>query len=117
MSQSDLFATNSVGEAVPRRAEPFPDPDSVRAADERVEQRRQLERVGGNLAPSILRWCAARVGQEFQLSDFTAAIMAETGCAPDSPRRVLKMLCDEESPRVVVACIHRTRSRWKVVRA
>lgn len=91
----------------------FPDPDSVRAADLRTEQRRQLRRVSGRIAEAIVAWCRSRVGLDFVLSAFTADVMADTQCAPDSPRRVLQEL--HTDGRLKVECIDRSRSRWRVL--
>ena len=77
------------------------------------EQSRQLARVEGANAEAIVRWCWRRAGAEFHLSALTADIMQETGCAPDSPRRVLAAL--RASGQVQVELLDRSRSYYRVI--
>ena len=78
------------------------------------EQGRELARVEGRIAESIIAWCRKHEGSDFHLSAMTADVMAETLCAPDSPRRVLQQLRD--SGQVQVDCLKRGRSYYRVVR-
>ena len=76
------------------------------------EQAQNLARVEGRIAESIIRWCSRHVGAEFHLSEMTADIMAETMCAPDSPRRILLQLRD--SGQVEVECVDRATSAYRL---
>jgi hypothetical protein len=76
------------------------------------EQTLQLARVEGRIAEAIEVWCHAHQGGEFHLSSMTAAIMSQTQCAPDSPRRVLSQLV--KRGQVSAECIDRSKSLWRV---
>ena len=84
------------------------------AAPDASEQAKELVRVEGRLASVIVAWCERHVGREFHLSAMTAAVMAETLCAPDSPRRILLQL--REAGQVEVELLERSRSHYRVVR-
>jgi len=85
------------------------------ASPKASEQTRQLARVEGRIANSIVAWCDRHRGGEFHLASMTAAIMAETQCAPDSPRRVMAQLA--KTGQVEVECVDRSRSLWRVAAA
>lgn len=75
-------------------------------------QTTELVRVESRIGAVILAWCERHVGREFHLSQMTAAVMAETLCAPDSPRRILLQL--RESGHVDVELLERGRSFYRV---
>ena len=75
-------------------------------------QTTELVRVESRIGAVILAWCERHVGREFHLSQMTSAVMAETLCAPDSPRRILLQL--RESGHVDVDLLERGRSFYRV---
>lgn len=65
------------------------------------DQERELKRVSGRLAETILEFLRERVGQRFHAEDLRAHIHARTESAPGSADRILRMLrrsgqCDYE---------------------
>lgn len=98
--QPSLFSFDSTGAAVAPRAS---------------EQSRQAARVGGRIDLAVLDWCRRYAPGSFLLSDFTADIVAQVACAPDSPRRRLVELVKQGF--VQAECIDRSSSRWRVAAA
>ena len=82
------------------------------AAPRAPEQARQAARVGGRIDLAVLDWCRRYAPGSFLLSDFTADIVAQVACAPDSPRRRLVELVKQGY--VQAECIDRSSSRWRV---
>ena len=78
------------------------------------EQARQAARVGGRIDLAVIAWCERHTGQ-FRLSDFTADIVREIQCAPDSPRRRLAALVEQGHVRAY--CVNRSESLWAVAAA
>ena len=85
------------------------------AAPRAPEQARQAARVGGRIDVAILEWCRRYAPGSFLLGDFTADIVAQVACAPDSPRRRLVELVKQG--HVQAECIDRSSSRWRVAAA
>lgn len=76
-------------------------------------QERELARVSGRIAESVLAFCRARVGQEFVGAQLLAHVEADVGhVAPDSPGRVLRALA--KAGQVTCVLVSRSGSRYRV---
>jgi hypothetical protein len=98
MTQASLFSFQSTGAAV--------------VSPKASEQGIQAARVGGRIDLAILEWCRQYAPGSFLLSDFTADIVAQVACAPDSPRRRLVELVKQG--HIQAECIDRSSSKWRV---
>lgn len=79
------------------------------------EQSKQLGRVSGRIAESVLAFCKLHSGEVFRSAELSDYVVARCGGAPASADRVLRML--RKAGHVDVACIDRASSLYRVVRA
>ena len=76
-----------------------------------LEQRQQLARVSGRIAPYVAAFVNARIGQTFFISELTEYVRQQAGCAPASPDRILRDL--RQRKLVAYEIVSRSRSEYR----
>jgi hypothetical protein len=98
--QPSLFSFDSTGAAV---------------APQAPEQTRELARVTGRIAESVLLFLRRRQGQTFRAADLAAFVMADCGGAPASADRVMRQL--RAQGYIDVQVVDRAGSLYRVAAA
>ena len=78
-----------------------------------TEQNRELARVSGRVAESVIAFCQLRLGQTFFVSELASYVMARCGGAPASADRVLRQL--RAQGYIDAPCVDRSSSLYRVV--
>ena len=85
--------------------------EGLASDDSPLERARVQEKVG----PVVLRWLMDRIHQgrmTFYIGELTDYAKRHTGCAPDSPRRIMALLREEHG--IEVRCFDRARSLYRI---
>ena len=78
------------------------------------EQGRQIARVSGKIAESVIAFCRTREGETFFGSELALYVMARCGGSPESALRVMRDMRDEGV--IDVELVSRSASLYRVVR-